>query len=223
MLDVQDLKATYGAVQAVREATFRVEAGEVLAVLGPNGAGKSTLANALAGLHRARTGRMLLDGRDLGKARTTAMVRAGITLVPQGRRVFGSCTVAEHVTLAAVHAAPAALPLDDLLEMFPKLRDRWAVRARRLSGGEQQMLAITRAVLLGPRVVVLDEPTEGLAPSIVTAVANLVRVLRDRGVAVVLMEQAGPFADALADRVATMDRGVVRVRQTTAADGGHGS
>jgi branched-chain amino acid transport system ATP-binding protein len=220
MLEVEDLRATYGAVQAVRGATFRVSAGEVLAVVGPNGAGKSTLANAVAGLHRSRTGRVVLDGRDLGKARTTAIVRAGISLVPQGRRVFGSCTVAEHVRLAGGHAASDAVSLEEVLTIFHKLRDRWAVRARQLSGGEQQMLAITRAVLLGPRVVVLDEPTEGLAPSIVTAVADLVRLLRDRGLAVVLMEQAGPFPNALADRVATMDRGLLSVVQavpTTAA------
>jgi branched-chain amino acid transport system ATP-binding protein len=217
MLEVEDLRATYGAVQAVRGATFQVSAGEVLAVVGPNGAGKSTLANAVAGLHRSRTGRVVLDGRDLGKARTTSIVRAGISLVPQGRRVFGSCTVAEHVRLAGGHAASDAVPLEEVLAIFPKLRDRWSVRARQLSGGEQQMLAITRAILLGPWLVVLDEPTEGLAPSIVSAVADLVRLLKRRGVAVILMEQAGPFPYALADRVATMDRGVLSVAQAVAA------
>jgi branched-chain amino acid transport system ATP-binding protein len=217
MLEVEDLTATYGAVQAVRGATFRVSAGEVLAVVGSNGAGKSTLANAVAGLHRSRTGRVVLEGRDLGKARTTSIVRAGISLVPQGRRVFGSCTVAEHVRLAGSHAASDAVPLEELLTIFPKLHNRWSVRARQLSGGEQQMLAITRAVLLGPRVVVLDEPTEGLAPSIVSAVADLVRLMRQRGVIVILMEQSGPFPNALADRVATMDRGLVSVVQAVPA------
>jgi branched-chain amino acid transport system ATP-binding protein len=198
MFEVDGLKATYAAVQAVREATFKVGAGEVLAVLGPNGAGKSTLANAIAGLHKAR---------------------AGLALVPQGRRVFGSCTVAEHVKLAGAHAGPGALPVEDILDLFPKLSERWSVKAHQLSGGEQQMLALARAVLLGPRVLVLDEPTEGLAPSIVTAVANLVRLLRSRGMAVVLMEQTGPFPDALADRVVTMDRGVVSVVHATGTAG----
>ena len=215
MFEVDALKATYAAVQAVREATFRVEAGEVLAVLGPNGAGKSTLANAMAGLHKARTGRVLLDGRQLPNGRATSAVRAGLALVPQGRRVFGSCTVAEHVKLAGAHAGPGALPVQDILDLFPKLSERWSVKAHQLSGGEQQMLALARAVLLGPRVLVLDEPTEGLAPSIVTAVANLVRLLRTRGLAVVLMEQTGPFPDALADRVVTMDRGVVSAVHAT--------
>ena len=207
MLEVDDLRATYGAVQAVRGASLRVESGEVLAVLGPNGAGKSTLANALAGLHKARTGRIALGGADLSQARATAVARAGIALVPQGRRVFGSCTVAEHVKLAGANARPGAAGTEEVLDIFPGLRARWSVRARQLSGGEQQMLALLRAVLLGPQVLVLDEPTEGLAPSIVSSVGDLIRLLRTRGVGILLMERPGPFPEALADRVATMDRG----------------
>jgi branched-chain amino acid transport system ATP-binding protein len=209
MLAVEDLSASYGAVQAVRSVSFEVAAGEVLAVAGPNGAGKSTLANVLAGLHRSRSGRILLDGTDLSSARATQTSRAGVTLVPQGRRVFGSCTVAEHVDLAESRARAGSIGIEQVLTHFSRLHDRWTVRARQLSGGEQQMLAITRAVLLGPRVLVLDEPTEGLAPAIVTAVAGLVRDLRDQGVAVVLMEQPGPFVDTLADRTVTMDRGLI--------------
>jgi branched-chain amino acid transport system ATP-binding protein len=209
MLEVDGLCASYRAVRAVRDATFRLEDGEVLAVLGPNGAGKSTLASALAGMHRTRSGRVALDGTDLGRARATDVARAGIRLVPQGRRVFGSCTVAEHVSVAGIRQREGGLSLTELLEHFPRLKDRWSVRARQLSGGEQQMLAITRAVLPGPRVLVLDEPTEGLAPAIVDAVAALVRDLRERGVAVLLLEQPGPFADTLADRTVTMDRGLL--------------
>ncbi|HET8559624.1 MAG TPA: ATP-binding cassette domain-containing protein [Marmoricola sp.] len=209
MLSVEGLGATYGAVPAVRDATFTLADGEVLAVLGPNGAGKSTLAGALCGLHRERTGRVLLDGVDLGAAGTTDTARAGIVLVPQGRRVFGSCTVAEHVALSGIHSRPGAPDVELLLGYFPRLRERWTVRARQLSGGEQQMLAITRAVLLGPRVLVLDEPTEGLAPAIVDAVAALVRALRDDGISVLLLEQHGPFPRSVADRVVTMDRGTV--------------
>lgn len=209
MLTVEGLSASYGAVQAVRSVSFHVDAGEVLAVTGPNGAGKSTLANVLAGLHRPGSGRIVLDGTDLSSARTTRIARAGVALVPQGRRVFGSCTVAEHVDLAEAHARPGAIGIERILTHFSRLHDRWSVRARQLSGGEQQMLAITRAVLLGPRVLVLDEPTEGLAPAIVTAVTGLVGDLRDHGVAVVLMEQPGPFVNTLADRTVTMDRGLV--------------
>jgi branched-chain amino acid transport system ATP-binding protein len=207
MLEVTGLRATYGAVEAVREVSLRVAAGEVLAVLGPNGAGKSTLANAISGLHRSRTGAVVVDGTDVGAARTVAVVRSGVALVPQGRRVFGSCTVGEHIALIRAAGGPAPATLEEVLELFPRLRERWQVRAHQLSGGEQQMLAITRAVLLRPRVLVLDEPTEGLAPAIVTAVAGLVRLLRERGTAILLMEQPGPFATSVADRVAEMDRG----------------
>jgi branched-chain amino acid transport system ATP-binding protein len=224
MLEVRGLQASYGAVQAVRGVSFDVGAGEVLAILGPNGAGKSTLANALAGLHKPNGGVVTLDGRERTHARSTALARSGLTLVPQGRRVFGSCTVAEHVSLSRLHARADAVPLEQLVELFPKLRVRWSVRARHLSGGEQQMLAIARAVLLGPSVLVLDEPTEGLAPSIVAALGTLIGLLRDRGVSTLLMEQAGPFAHAVADKVATMDRGdlsaVRRVNDVVQGAGG---
>jgi len=209
MLAIEDLSAWYGAIRAVRAASLRVEGGQVLAVLGPNGAGKSTLANAICGLHRSRSGHIRLDELDLSQSRATETARSGVVLVPQGRRIFGSCTVAEHVCLAGVHARHDALGMELLLDHFPRLRDRWTIRARQLSGGEQQMLAITRAVLLGPRVLVLDEPTEGLAPAIVDAVSALIRTLRETGVAVILMEQPGPLPQALADRVVRMDRGIV--------------
>lgn len=207
MLEVEELRANYGAVEAVRGATFGLAAGEVLAVTGPNGAGKSTLANAVAGVHADRTGTVRLSGSVLPPGRPVVAVRGGMTLVPQGRRVFGSCTVREHVALARGGRPQHAVGLDDVLDHFPRLRERWQVRAHQLSGGEQQMLAVTRAVLLGPAVLVLDEPTEGLAPAIVEAVCGLVRVLRDRGVGVLLMEQPGAAALVLADRVADMDRG----------------
>jgi branched-chain amino acid transport system ATP-binding protein len=208
MLEVEHLQARYGAIQAVRDVSFRLDPGEVLAVLGANGAGKSTLAGTLAGLHPARSGSVRLRDTDLSDAGPTRRARSGITVVPQGRRVFGSCTVAEHVGLADARARAGALELDELLGLFPRLRDRWHVRARELSGGEQQMLAITRAVLLGPVVLILDEPTEGLAPSIVSAVGGLVRRLSSRGVAVLLMERPGAFPEALAHRVVAMDRGL---------------
>jgi branched-chain amino acid transport system ATP-binding protein len=207
VLEVVDVRASYGAVQAVRGVSFGLERGEVLAILGPNGAGKSTLAKALAGLHKPTGGAIRLSGTVLARGRATRVARSGLTLVPQGRRVFGSCTVAEHMALARAHARPGALPVDRLLEVFPRLADRLAVRARQLSGGEQQMLAIVRAVLLGPDVLVMDEPTEGLAPSVVAAVGDVLGLLRDRGVSTVLMEQPGPFPAAVADRTATMDRG----------------
>src|SRR5690606_14141332 len=198
------------------------EPGQVVAVVGRNGAGKSTLASALAGLHRATAGTVRLAGRDLTGHGPVRVARAGLALVPQGRRVFASLTVDEHLRMAARlprdHAAgPTAWSVEDLLDRFPPLASRRRVRARELSGGEQQMLAISRAVLLGPRVLVLDEPTEGLAPGVVSLVTSLLTALTAREVGVLLMEQPGRFPDQVADRVLTIDRGVL---STPAPQGG---
>lgn len=214
MLEVSGLRAGYGAAEVVRGVSLSVEPGQVVAVVGRNGAGKSTLASALAGLHRATAGTVRLAGRDLTGHGPVRVARAGLALVPQGRRVFASLTVDEHLRMAARlprdHAAgPTAWSVEDLLDRFPPLASRRRVRARELSGGEQQMLAISRAVLLGPRVLVLDEPTEGLAPGVVSLVTSLLTALTAREVGVLLMEQPGRFPDQVADRVLTIDRGVL--------------
>jgi branched-chain amino acid transport system ATP-binding protein len=207
MFEVTGLRASYGPAEVVRGVSLTVPPGRAVAVVGPNGAGKSTLANALCGVHTGRTGSVRLDGREIGSLSTVDIARAGVRLVPQGRRVFGSVTVAEHLSLARPRGSDAALSRDDLLDLFPPLRTRLAVRARSLSGGEQQMLAITRAVLPGPRILVLDEPTEGLAPAVVTLVARLIGRLCERGVGVLLMEQGRGFPYEVADEVFGLDRG----------------
>lgn len=210
MLEVSGLRAGYGAAEVVRGVSLTVAPGEVVAVVGRNGAGKSTLANALAGLHRATAGTVRLAGRDLTGHGPVQVARAGLALVPQGRRVFASLTVDEHLRMAArLPRDRAAWTVDDLLDRFPPLASRRRVRARELSGGEQQMLAISRAVLLSPRVLVLDEPTEGLAPGVVSLVTGLLAALTAREVGVLLMEQPGRFPDQVADRVLTIDRGVL--------------
>jgi len=209
MLEVEGLRAWHGAAEVVRGVSLAVAEGSAVSVVGPNGAGKTTLARALAGLHRGRDGRIVLGGRDLSRAPATDVARAGLRLVPQGRRLFPSLTVAEHFALATRTAAPGAISAHDLLEIFPNLARRERVRAKLLSGGEQQMLAIARAVLPGPTVLVLDEPTEGLAPAIIELVGNLVTTLRDRGTGVLLFEQPGPFPVRVADEVLHIDRGVL--------------
>jgi len=210
LLEVGDIHAQHGAVEAVRGVSLKVPDGQVVAVVGPNGAGKTTLARSIAGLHRARTGEVRTQHGDLSACSTVEVARAGVTLVPQGRRLFGSLTVAEHLVVARRHRRDRAMSTDELLELFPQLSRRMKVRARSLSGGEQQMLAIARAVLLGPDVVVMDEPTEGLAPAVVELVAGLVARLRAEGVSVLLMEQSGAFPFDVADQVLAMDRGVLR-------------
>jgi branched-chain amino acid transport system ATP-binding protein len=209
MLEVRDVCAWHGPVEAVRGVSLQVPDGCVIAVVGPNGAGKTTLARAVAGLHRARRGAVRTQVRDLSDCSAVEAARAGVTLVPQGRRLFGSLTVAQHLAVARRHRRPRAMTVEQLLELFPALRARLRVRARSLSGGEQQMLAIARAVLLGPDVVVMDEPTEGLAPAVVDLVAGLIAHLRDDGVSVLLMEQRGAFPLAVADEVLEMARGAL--------------
>jgi branched-chain amino acid transport system ATP-binding protein len=209
MLEVANLRAWHGPAQVVRGATFDVPLERVTAIVGPNGAGKTTLARTLAGLHRARDGSIVLSGRDLSNAGATQVARAGLTYVPQGRRLFASLTVAEHIGLARRRARPGAMQVDELLELFPHLERRMKVRARLLSGGEQQMLAIARAVLPGPEALVLDEPTEGLAPAVVELVGALIERLREQGVGVLLLEQQGRFPFDVADEVIAIDRGVL--------------
>jgi branched-chain amino acid transport system ATP-binding protein len=209
LLEIRDVRASYGAAEVVRGVSLQVEPGRVVAVVGPDGAGKTTLARTVAALHRARRGRIRLDALDLSGASAVEVARAGIALVPQGRRVFASLTVAEHLAVAGRHSRPGALSRDELLELFPNLARRLNVRARALSGGEQQMLAIGRAVLLGPAALIMDEPTEGLAPAVVDLVARLVDRLRERGVAVLLFEQVGGFPFHVADDVLAIDRGAV--------------
>jgi branched-chain amino acid transport system ATP-binding protein len=217
MLEVSNLSARYGQAQVVREVTFSVAPGEAVALVGANGAGKTTALRAIGGLHQVRTGTVRLDGEDLSRASTVATARAGLVLVPQGRRLFGSLTVSEHVRLAESRRSDVKdrLTSEEVFGFFPQLAQRLSVRAGSLSGGEQQMLAITRAVLQGPRYILLDEPTEGLSPSMVAVVAGLVTQLPARGMGLVITEQSSTsHVLATATRHLTMDRGRV-----TAASG----
>lgn len=210
MLDIAKLSARYGQAQVVREVTLQVAAGEAVAVVGANGAGKTTLLRAIGGLHQHRTGGISIDDTDLSKASTVATARAGIVLVPQGRRLFGSLTVEEHVRLAETRPSAAAerLTRHEVFTFFPQLAKRLEVRASSLSGGEQQMLAITRAVLQGPRFVLLDEPTEGLSPTMVEVVSGMVTELPARGMGLLITEQAATsHVLATAARHVLMDRG----------------
>jgi branched-chain amino acid transport system ATP-binding protein len=215
MLELRDVCAAYGPVEAVRGVSLSVPDGSVLAVIGANGAGKTTLARAVAGLHRSQ-GEIRTQARDLSRCSAMTAARAGVTLVPQGRRLFGSLTVAEHLAVTRRHRRSGAMAVDELLELFPQLRERHNVRARSLSGGEQQMLAIARAVALGPDVVVMDEPTEGLAPAVVELVGALIARRREDGVSVLLLEQRGAFPLAVADEVLEMERGVIARQEAVA-------
>jgi urea transport system ATP-binding protein len=218
LLHVQGVQQYYGGSHILRGVGFEARAGEVTVVLGRNGVGKTTLLKALMGVVPVRAGRVLLGGHDITRAAPFERVRRGVGYVPQGREIFGRLTVLENLRMGlASRPAGSALPAE-LFELFPVLE---AMRQRRggdLSGGQQQQLAIARALAAGPSLLLLDEPTEGIQPSIIKDIGRVIRRLAARGtMAIVLVEQYYDFAAELADRYLVMERGEV-VAQGRGAD-----
>jgi branched-chain amino acid transport system ATP-binding protein len=202
MLAVEGLSARYGAVVALHDVSIAVAEGELVALVGPNGAGKTTLLNTIAGLDRPAGGHVRLDGVDVTGAEPARLVRAGLALVPEHRRIFRDLTVAENLQLAGVTASKAdrRRRLDEARQRVPVLADRWSTAAGYLSGGEAQQLAVARALMSDPRIVLLDEPTLGLAPIMVDVVFELLVDLRRRGRTVFVVEQNARRALEVADR-----------------------
>ncbi len=203
MLEVDGLTVAYGRVEALREATLSVGEGELVAVVGPNGAGKSTLLNTVAGRHRPRAGAVAFDGRDIVGAAPERIVGFGLALVPEGRHIFETLSVAENLRLGRM-AGRGRTSAEDVRELvarrFPVLERYADTPAGRLSGGEQQQLAIARAMAAKPRMLMLDEPSLGLAPLMVDAVFELVVQLHAEGTSILLVEQNARRAVSLADR-----------------------
>ena len=206
MLAVRELRAGYGALDVLRGATLDVARGELVTLVGPNGAGKSTLLRALAGLVAPRGGRIELDGAPLAGLPPEAIVAHGVSLVPEGRELFGTLSVRVNLTLGA-YATPRsgrsrrmADDVERVLTLFPALRPRLAQRARTLSGGEQQMVAVGRALMARPRLLLLDEPSVGLAPLVVRAIFDVLARLRAEGLTILLVEQNARAAFRIADR-----------------------
>jgi branched-chain amino acid transport system ATP-binding protein len=218
MLEVSGLTVRYGAVEAVRGIDLHVGRGEIVALLGANGAGKTSTLAAIAGAVPSG-GRVAFDGRDIARLAPEAISRAGIGLVPEGRRVFSGLTVSENLMLGgAAHAPPAErrVRADAMRARFPILAERRGQLAGLLSGGEQQMLAIARALMARPRLLLLDEPSLGLAPKIVEAVFDLIAELRDEGITILLVEQNVPMSLDLADHAVVLAQGRVATRGTAA-------
>jgi urea transport system ATP-binding protein len=210
LLCVEGLNQYYGGSHILRDVAFEARAGEVTVVLGRNGVGKSTLLKALVGAVPVRTGRILLEGADLARLPSHERVRRGVGYVPQGREIFARLTVEENLRMGlAVRPRGQAIP-DDLFELFPVLAQMRGRRGGDLSGGQQQQLAIARAIAAGPRLLLLDEPTEGIQPSIIKEIGRVVRRLAAGGtMAIVLVEQYYDFAAELADRYLVMQRGAI--------------
>ncbi|MEO8669252.1 MAG: ABC transporter ATP-binding protein [Bauldia sp.] len=210
MLKVADFDAFYGESQALRGFSIAVAEGEVVCLLGRNGAGKTTALKAIMGLVPPRRGTLTLDGIDLTGLPAHEIPRHGIGYVPQGRRLFAELTVRENLDIGLMTRNTGKRELDRVLAIFPVLRERLGQRSGTLSGGEQTMLSIARALCIEPKVMLLDEPTEGLMPSMIAAIRDVILRLRSEGVAVLLVEQRVDAVLPVADRVAFMDNGAVR-------------
>ena len=216
MLEVRGLESGYKRSAVLQGVDLDLPAGRVLGLLGRNGVGKTTLVNTLMGLVHASAGTVRLDDHDLTGRRPDVVARAGVALVPQGRRVWAPLTVSEHLDLAARRGRGRG-PWDiaRVLELLPRLGERRRHGAGQLSGGEQQMLAIARALLTNPRLVLMDEPSDGLAPAVVDLIGEAIGGMKAEGVTLVVVEQDLHLAFAVADDIAVMDKGLIVHRSTT--------
>jgi branched-chain amino acid transport system ATP-binding protein len=216
-LELRDVEVAYGGVAAVRGLSLRVAPGEIVGLIGPNGAGKSTTLHAIMGLVRARSGDILLDERSIRGRSPEAIARSGVALVPEGRRLYAELTVEENLRLGlAGRSRPAGA--DDALaavaELFPIVEEFGHRHAGTLSGGQQQQLAVARALVAEPSILLLDEPSLGLAPTVVDLVFSTLEAIRERGLGVLLVEQRAQRTVALADRTHVLANGELRLTLT---------
>jgi branched-chain amino acid transport system ATP-binding protein len=212
VLSVKDVDTFYGSIHALKGVSLDVAQGEVVALIGGNGAGKSTTLNTICGLVRQRSGQVLLNGDDLGSTPPHEIMARGIVQVPEGRRIFSRLTVTENLKMGAFivsDKAAIAERIAQAFEMFPRLKDRQSQVAGTLSGGEQQMLAMSRALMSDPKVLLLDEPSMGLAPVLVDQIFDTIRQLHARGTTILLVEQNARMALQVADRGYVIETGTI--------------
>jgi branched-chain amino acid transport system ATP-binding protein len=219
MLEVRELDVFYGDARALEAVTLDVVSGEIVSIVGPNGAGKSTLVNTLCGIHRPARGTITMDGADITRVASHRVCRHGMAIVPEGRRIFPEMSVRDNLVLGAYR--PEARPRRDetmrwVYELFPRLSDRAEQLAGSLSGGEQQMLAIGRALMASPRLLLLDEPSLGLAPIIVDELFDVIRTINSSGVSILLVEQNVQRALELSGRGYLLSEGRIVMSGTSA-------
>jgi len=207
MLELQGIGAGYRQAQVLRDLSLTVQGGEILCLLGRNGAGKTTTMKAIMGLLPLMSGKVLLDRVEVSALPPHQVSKQGLGYIPQGRRLFGELTVAQNLEVGLMARGAGVEVREQVLDLFPRLRERLKQRAQTLSGGEQQMLATARALCLSPKALLLDEPTEGLQPSMIDAIRQVIVQMRDRGVAVLLVEQRVDAVLSVADRVAFLENG----------------
>ena len=210
LLEMQNCDVFYGKAQALHDVSINVEEGEIVSLIGRNGAGKSTLLKAIMGLNPIAAGKRIYDGQDATKVATEKLGRSGIAYVPEDRRIFATLDVDENLRIATVMGRKGAWDLDRVYDLFPRLKERMSSRGDTLSGGEQQMLAVGRGLLTNPKLLLLDEPTEGLAPLVVEDLIKAMALINAEGVAILLVEQNLKVPLKLAKRQYMIDNGHIR-------------
>ena len=215
ILSIKDLKVNYGGIEAVKGISFDVPKGDIVTLIGANGAGKSSTLRAIAGLVKLKSGMIEFEGESLAGKDTTAIVSRGITLVPEGRRIFPDLTVLENLRVGAYMRKDDITPdINWVYELFPRLKERCWQAGGTLSGGEQQMLAVARALMSAPELVMLDEPSLGLAPLLVKEVFSIIRMINDRGMTVLLVEQNAYAALKVAHQAYVLETGTITLSGT---------
>jgi branched-chain amino acid transport system ATP-binding protein len=216
MLEVSGLAAGYGGSDVVKDVDFHIDPGEAVMIIGSNGAGKTTLFRTVIGLLAPSAGEVRFEGEDIAGMPTQRIVRLGISFVPAERHLFPRMTVQENLSLGAYPGRPDPVTMKLVIELFPRLDERRRQRAGTMSGGEQQMLAVGRALMANPRLLVLDEPTTGLAPKLAAEAYEALGVLRERGLTVLVAEQQVPLAMAFTDRGYVLENGRITTEGTSA-------
>lgn len=212
MLEIKDLCVNYGVIKALKGITFEVNEGEVIALIGANGAGKTTTLHTITGLLSAKSGSIILDGKDITKTAAHKIVKMGIAHVPEGRRIFQNLTVLDNIRLGAFTRKDKdsiAQDIEKVYKLFPRLEERKTQIAGTLSGGEQQLLAMGRALMSKPRIVVMDEPSMGLSPILVSEIFNIIESIRKQGTTVLLVEQNAKKALSISDRAYVLETGKI--------------